>query len=277
MSEAVEQVEVLEGIYVGHATGRSTGATVVLCPGGAVVERGTGFPTSAGPVPIVPSAILYDLAVGDPAERPDEAMGYAAFEAASPGPAAEGSVGAGTGATVGKLLGRERAVKGGLGVAAARVGQLQVAALAAVNAFGDVVDPASGRLLAAPLGPEGGFVDSAAALARGTVPPGFGGTPPDPSTTLVVATNATLDKAAACRLAAAGSLGVARTIRPVHTRFDGDVVFSLATGQVQAPLEQVGALAADQVAQAIVRAVTLATGVAGVPAVSELPGPAADC
>jgi L-aminopeptidase/D-esterase-like protein len=313
-------LEVLEGIYVGHATGRSTGVTVVLCPEGAVVgadvrggatgtreldpcrpghlverahgiclaggsafglqaaggvmrfleERGAGFPTSAGRVPIVPTAVLYDLALGDARERPDEAMGYAACEAAGRDAPAEGSVGAGTGATVGKLLGRERATKGGLGMAAARSGRLLVAAVAAVNAFGDVVDPRSGRILAGPRVPGGGFADTAAALARGAVPPGFGAPPPDPSTTLVVvATNATLDKAAACRLAAAGSLGVARAVRPVHTRFDGDVVFALATGRVQAPVEQVGALAADQVAEAIVRAVRTATGRHGVPAAGD--------
>lgn len=315
-------IEVLEGIYVGHAGGRSTGVTVVLCPEGAVVgadvrggatgtreldpclpghlverahglclgggsafglgaaegvmrfleERGAGFPTSAGRVPIVPAAILYDLGVGDPRERPDAAMGYAACEAATRQALPEGTVGAGTGATVGKLYGMEHAVKGGVGAAAVRAGELMVAAIAAVNAFGDIVEPVSGRVVAGPRLPGGTFADTAAALGGGHRPRGFGGgTPPDPSTTLVaVLTNATLDKAAACRLAAAGSLGVARTVRPVHTRFDGDVVFALATGRVQAPVEQVGALAAEQVSAAILRAVRLATSLEGIPAVAEL-------
>lgn len=312
----------LDDVRIGHATGRSTGVTVVLCPDGAVAgvdlrggatgtrgidscrpghlaervhgiclaggsafglsaaggvmrwleERGIGFPTSAARVPIVPSAILYDLALGEATERPDEAMGYAACQDAGRGLAAEGSVGAGTGATVGKLLGREAATKGGVGAAARRESDLVVVAVAVVNAFGDVVDPGSGAILAGARRPEGGFADAADALKRGHVPPGFGAPIPcDPSTTLVViVTNGTLDGPGACRLAAAGSLGVARSIRPVHTRFDGDVVFALATGQVASPLEQVGALAADLVAEAVVRAVTTATGLGGIPALSEL-------
>ena len=318
--EAAAGPGVVEGVTVGHASGVSTGVTVVLCLGGAVAgvdlrggatgtrevdaclpghlvdrvhglclaggsafglaaaggvmrwleEQGAGFPTRAGRVPIVPGAILYDLAVGDPRDRPDEAMGYAACVAAGKGPVAEGSVGAGTGASVGKLFGMGRATKGGLGCASAGQGDLRVGVLAAVNAFGDVVDPASGRIVAGARDAEGRFADTAACLSRGAIPPGFGTPPPDPSTTLVVvATNAPLDKVQACRLAAAGSLGVARAIRPVHTRFDGDVVFAFATGLVQAPLEQVAALAADLTAEAILRAVNAATGLGGIPAASE--------
>ena len=314
-------LEILEGIFVGHAAGTSTGVTVILCPDGAIPgvdvrggatgtreldacrpghlvdrvhavclaggsafglaapdgvlrwleERGAGFLTSAGPVPIVPAAILYDLGVGDPAERPDAAMGYAACQAAGPGPPAEGSVGAGTGATVGKLRGRSSATKGGIGAAAARSGDLVVAALAAVNAFGDVVDPATGRILAGARAPDGNFLDTAASLRRGAAPPGFSAPGPDPSTTLVVvATNARLDKAEACRVAAAGSVGVARTVRPVHTRFEGDQVFTLATGRVRAGVEQVGALAADVTAEAILRGVRHASGLDGIPAASDL-------
>jgi len=310
-----------EGIYVGHATAGSTGATVILCPEGAVPgvdvrggatgtreldpcrpghlvkrvhgiclaggsafgldaaggvmrwleERGAGYPTAAGVVPIVPAAILYDLRVGDADERPDAEMGYRACQAASPGPVAEGSVGAGTGATVGKLFGPERCTKGGIGVASARAGDLRVWALAAVNAFGDVVQPSSGRILAGARRPRRGFADTAAMLRRGRAPAGFGAVPPDPSTTLVVvATNADLDRDAACRTAAAGSLGVARAVRPVHTGFDGDIVFVLATGKVRAGAEQVGALAADLTAEAIVRGVRLAAGLEGIPAAADL-------
>jgi L-aminopeptidase/D-esterase-like protein len=319
----------VEGILVGHATGRTTGATVVLCPGGAVAgvdvrggatgsreldpclpghlvqqvhgiclaggsafglaaaggamrwleEQGIGYPTRGGVVPIVPGAILYDLALGDPAERPDAEMGHAACVAAAPGLPASGSVGAGRAACVGKLFGLERAVKGGTGVAERRRGELAVAAVAAVNAFGDVVDPRTGEIVAGARDEDGGFADSAAAMAAGTVPAGFtvpagpgGGAPrPDPSTTLVVLfTNAALDRPSACRMAAAGSLGVARAVRPVHTRFDGDIVFTLATGAVEASQEQIGALAAEVTAEAILDGVRQAEGLEGVPAVRDL-------
>jgi L-aminopeptidase/D-esterase-like protein len=260
-----------------HAICLAGGSAFGLAAAGGVMrfleERGVGFLTSAGRVPIVPSAILYDLGIGDARERPDEAMGYAACVAASSRPPAEGSVGAGTGATVGKLRGRAHSTKGGIGFALARCGKLVVAALAAVNAFGDVVDPADGRILAGARTDDGGFLDSEAAMADGSTTLGFGGAPaPEPSTTLVVViTNARLDREAACRVAAAGSTGMCRAIRPVHARFDGDVVFALATGAVAAPLDQVCALAAPQVAAAIVRGVTQATGRRDIPAVMDLP------
>lgn len=312
------------GILTGHATGESTGVTVVLCPEGAVAgldlrggatgtrgldpclpghlvqrvhgiclaggsafglaatggvmrwleEQGKGFPTRAGVIPIVPGAILYDLALGDPRIRPDEAMGYAACEAAAPGLPQRGSVGAARGATVGKLFGKAHATKGGLGVAVHREGDLVVAALAAVNAFGDVVEPTTGRIIAGARRPQGGFADSASCLAAGTVPGGFGdpvdGTA-DPATTLVVlSTNALLSRAAASRMAAAGSLGVARAIHPVHTRFDGDIVFTLATGELEASAEQLGVLAARLTAEAILDGIRQATALDGVPGASEL-------
>lgn len=237
-------------------------------------EHGLGFPTRAGVVPIVPGAILYDLALGDPRIRPDEAMGYAACEAAGPGLPERGSVGAARGASVGKLFGKAHATKGGLGAASRREGDLVVTAIAAVNAFGDVIDPATGKILAGARKPEGGFADSAACMATGTAPGGFtvpAAEAPDPATTLVVlATNATLNRSGASRMAAAGSLGVARTITPVHTRFDGDIVFALATGEIEASAEQLGVLAAELTAQAILDGIRQATSVDGVPAASEL-------
>jgi L-aminopeptidase/D-esterase-like protein len=253
------------------------GSSFGLAAAGGVMrfleERGVGFPTAAGRVPIVPSAILYDLGVGEAGERPDEGMGYAACVAASSALPAEGSVGAGTGATVGKLRGRAHSTKGGVGHALARRGGLVVAALAVVNAFGDVVDPATGAVLAGARADGGGFLGSEAAMANGLLPLGFGGgRSPEPSTTLVVVmTNAHLDREAACRVAAAGSTGMCRAIRPVQARFDGDVVFALATGAERAALDQVTALAAGLVGEAIVRGVTQASGRHGIPAAAELP------
>jgi L-aminopeptidase/D-esterase-like protein len=260
-----------------HAICLAGGSSFGLAAAGGVMryleERGVGFPTSAGPVPIVPSAILYDLGVGDARERPDEAMGYAACVAATALPPAEGSVGAGTGATVGKVRGRAHSTKGGIGYALARRGRLVVAALAVVNAFGDVVDSATGAIVAGARADGGGFLDTEAAMADGVLPLGFGGgRPAEPSTTLVVVmTNAKLDRDAACRVATAGSTGMCRAIRPVHARFDGDVVFALATGVEGAPRDQVAALAAGLVAEAIVRGVRSASSRLGIPAATELP------
>ena len=260
-----------------HAICLAGGSAFGFAAAGGVIrfleERGVGFPTSAGRVPIVPSAILYDLGIGDASERPDEAMGYAACAAAGPAAPAEGSVGAGTGATVGKLRGRAHSTKGGIGLATARRGRLVVAALAAVNAFGDVVDPATGAIVAGARADGGRFLGSEASMANGLLPLGFGaGHPSEPSTTLaVVMTNARLDREAACRVAAAGSTGMCRAIRPVHARFDGDVVFALATGAEAASLDQVAALAAGLVAEAILRGVTEASGKHGIPAAAEFP------
>jgi len=260
-----------------HAICLAGGSAFGLAAAGGVMryleERGAGFATAAGPVPIVPSAILYDLGLGHARERPDEAMGYAACVAATSTPSPEGSIGAGTGATVGKLLGRSRSTKGGIGIAAARRDRLVVAALAVVNAFGDVVDPATGSVLAGARAEGGGFLGSERASGDGLIPLGFGGGPAcEPSTTLVVVmTNGQIDRDGAGRVAAAGSTGMCRVIRPVHARFDGDVVFALATGAEPASVDQVAALAAPLVAQAVVRGVTQATGRFGIPAAADLP------
>lgn len=206
-------------------------------------ESGVGFETPAARVPIVPAAALYDLAVGDPAARPGPEAGYAACLAAS-GEVPEGAVGAGTGATVAKLHGPERSVRGGLGSAARRDGDLVVGAVAAVNALGEVVGE-EGEVLAGALpDPEG---------PGEPLPAG----PPDPhnTTLVVVATNARLSKERVHLLALAGHDGIASAIRPAHTPWDGDAVFSLATGPVDAPQRAVESLAAKVVAEAIRRAV----------------------
>jgi L-aminopeptidase/D-esterase-like protein len=232
-------------------------------------ERGAGFRTGHTVVPHVAGAILYDLGVGDHRARPDRAMGYAAAAAARPGPVAEGNVGAGTGATVGKLHGAGRAMRGGIGCAGLTRDALAVAALVAVNAVGDVRDPSTGRLIAGTRdAPDGRrLIDTAAALAAGTPPPSFR---PVNTTIGVVATTAALDKAEATELARLGMDGFARALSPPHLPTDGDALFSLSVGAARADLAALGAAAADVVARAIVRAVTAATSLPGLPAARDL-------
>jgi len=235
-------------------------------------EKGIGFPGGVGKVPIVPAAILFDLGVGDWKVRPDASAGYAAARAASEGPVAEGSVGAGAGATVGKLHGLERAMKAGIGTASLRLpGGAVVAALVAVNALGDVVDPDSGKPLAGLRAKDGkalrGTIDSLVAGERPGRP-----LPGENTAIGVVATNVALTKSEATRVAQAGHDGLARSIRPVHTPWDGDTLFALSTGAVamDGAALVVGALAAEVVAQAVVRAVLRATGLPGLPAMADL-------
>jgi L-aminopeptidase/D-esterase-like protein len=235
-------------------------------------ERGIGFETGVARIPIVPAVILFDLRLGDPKRRPDAAMGYAAAEAAmlTDGLVAEGNVGAGTGATVGKLFGVECAMKAGIGCWTEEIAPgghrepVRISVLAAVNAFGDVRDPDTGRILAGVRVSKDSrdFADTAAALRAGYVRKGFA----DSNTVLVaVVTNARLTRLEAQRLAIMAATGVARVISPVHTRFDGDVVFALSVGEAQADVHALGAAAADAVARAIARGVTQAHGAGGVP------------
>ncbi|MBS0446090.1 MAG: P1 family peptidase [Proteobacteria bacterium] len=248
-----------------HAVLLSGGSAFGLDAAGGVMrwldERGIGVQVGPARVPIVPAAILFDLWVGDPRIRPDADAGYAACVAAGQGPVAEGNVGAGAGASVGKLHGIGRAMRGGIGHAALQVGGVTVAAMAAVNAMGDIVDPATGRLVAGARNADGtGLADTMERLRRGELPgpPAAGG-----ATTLgVVATDALLTKAEANKFAQMAHDGLARAIRPVHTPGDGDTVFGLATGAAgrHVPLAWLGALGADLMAEAIVRAVRAATG-----------------
>lgn len=290
----------VRGIRVGHWSDReaATGCTVVLCPGGTVgsgevrggapgtretdllrpgtlvaevnavlltggsafglaaadgvvrwlEERGIGFDAGVARVPIVPAAVLFDLDVGDPTVRPGPEEGYAACEAASE-EVAEGSVGAGTGATVAKLYGPERAVKGGVGTAARTEDGVTVGALAAVNAFGEVVD------------------DEGAPIAGALPGEGEPRSPwPVTSTTIaVVATDATLSRERAHLLAVASHDGLARAVRPAHTMWDGDTIFTLATGVTEAPQPMLERMAEEVLAEAIRRAVRRADSVAGIP------------
>jgi L-aminopeptidase/D-esterase-like protein len=232
-------------------------------------ERGVGFPTPGGLVPIVVGAVLYDLSIGRSDVRPDAAAGYEACRAAKGGRILQGSVGAGSGATVGKALGIERAVKGGIGTASERVDDVIVGALVAVNCFGEVVDPDSGGILAGPRDEKGGFLSTLDILRRPSrLAGGFTN-----STIGLVATNACLNREQAYRLAVMAHDGLSRAVRPAHTPVDGDVFFSLATGAVENPVDPItlGALAARAVERAIVGAVTEARGLAGVPSVGERP------
>lgn len=212
---------------------------------GWLEERGRGFPTSAAAVPIVPAAVIYDLAVGDAAVRPGPAMGRAAASAADPGPVGEGAVGAGCGATVGKMGGGGTGDPGGVGSWADPDRGPAVAALAVVNAFGDVLDEAGG-IVAGARGPEGRPLDTARTIREGERPPGFGsgtgarageatepgagGGPAENTTLGVVATDAALGKRALQVVARQAMNGLVRRIRPAGTPFDGDVVFALSTG-----------------------------------------------
>ncbi len=232
-------------------------------------QKGVGFPTGVAQVPLVPAAILFDLGIGKASARPTREMGEAAAAAANGGAVPEGSVGAGTGATVGKLLGMKHAVKSGIGTSSRMLaGGVVVAALAAVNAFGDVVDPRTSAVIAGTRRTETGFdfLDTAAAMERGAAHSGF---ERSNTTLVVVATNAQLSKVQATKLAQFGSLGVARTIRPVWTTFDGDLVMALSHGSQTADLNTMGVAAAEAVSEAILRSVRMARSLGGVPAIGE--------
>jgi L-aminopeptidase/D-esterase-like protein len=234
-------------------------------------ERGVGFKTNAGVVPIVPAAILFDLGFGgDPRIRPSADCGYRAAAAATNGPVVEGNVGAGAGATIGKM-GRRMPMKAGVGSAAIRLPDgLTVSAIVAVNAVGDIIDPETGRVVAGARNPNGSLADVRRLMRSGAVTE-----PPRPSentTIAVVATNARLTKAQANRMALMADDGLARAIVPSHTLGDGDTVFALATGRWSGEpnISLIGALAAEALADAIVRAATQATGLGGLPAARDL-------
>jgi L-aminopeptidase/D-esterase-like protein len=259
-----------------HAVVLSGGSAFGLAAADGVMryleERQIGFDVGVARVPIVPAAILFDLGVGGrPDVRPTAECGYRAAEGATTGPVAEGNVGAGAGATVGKLLGGGRAMKAGIGSAARELASgLIVAALVAVNAVGDVIDPSSGEVVAGARTEDGqGLVDVRNVIRGGFTSNNESGR----NTTLaVVATNALLDKAQINKVAQMAHDGLARAIFPAHTPWDGDVIFSLATGDYEGEggVLLIGALAADLVAEAVIRAVRAAEGIPGYPAVRDL-------
>jgi L-aminopeptidase/D-esterase-like protein len=238
-------------------------------------ERGVGFEAWGGNiVPIVIGAILFDLWIGDSSIRPGPDCGYAAAEAAKDGAVGEGSVGAGAGATVGRLAGLARAMKGGIGTASVTLPDgVVVGAIVAVNAVGDVVDPATGEIVAGIRAEDGsGFADARELIRSRS---GLEGGPGENTTIGVVATNATLTKAQATKMAQMAQDGLARAVYPAHTPWDGDTIFSLATGEIggEPNLIVIGAVAADVVAEAILNAVRSAEGLEGFPSVSDLAGP----
>jgi L-aminopeptidase/D-esterase-like protein len=236
-------------------------------------QRGVGVKFGGAVIPIVPAAILFDLGIGDGTIRPNADCGFAAAQGATTGPVSEGNVGAGAGATVGKMGGRNRAMKGGIGTSAIILPSgLVVAALVAVNARGDIVDPSTGQVIAGMRTEDGrGLVDVRKQIRGG----GSDHPPAEPlqhTTIGIVATNATLTKTQATKMAQMAHDGLARAIVPAHTSGDGDAIFALATGARTEPvvLDTVGALAADAMAEAIVRAVRAATSIPGFPAARDL-------
>jgi L-aminopeptidase/D-esterase-like protein len=226
-------------------------------------KRGIGYDAGVARVPIVPGAILFDLGIGSAHVRPTREMGEKAALAANAGPVAEGNVGAGAGATVGKIFGMKQAMKSGIGTASLTLGNgVVVAAVVAVNPLGDVIDPANGQIVAgarkSPTSRE--FANSAAIMRHGLNPPRGGHT-----VIGIVATNARLDRVQTNKLAALGSLGVARTISPVNTMADGDITFAISLGKERASVDEVGVAAAEAMAMAVLRAVRSAKTAGGVP------------
>ena len=263
---AVEQV---------HAILLAGGSAFGLDAAGGVMrwleEQGVGVQVGPVRVPIVPAAILFDLFIGDASIRPDAAAGHAACVAASTQPSAQGNVGAGAGATVGKLFGIERAMKGGIGCASVTVNGVTVAALVAVNAVGDVVDPATGAVVAGARSVDGGsMIGTTRAILEGAV---LAQLMPGSATSIgVVATDAVIDKVQANKIAQMAHDGLARSIDPVHTQTDGDTLFALGTGSsgIKVHTTVLGTLAAVVVARAVLNAVRAAEAIGG-PGLPSLP------
>jgi len=238
-------------------------------------EEGIGFETGATRVPIVPAAVIFDLALGSADIRPDAEMGYRAAQSANVEDDRMGNVGAGMGATVGKILGMQHAMKSGLGTASMEIGGgIIVGAVVAVNAFGDVISPQTGAILAgarsAKMGPvkigaEGEFADTVHVMK--TLPGRTVMKLATRANTVIgaVATNAKLSKTEATKVAQMAQDGLARTIRPAHTMLDGDTIFALSTGSKKADLSTVGAFAAEVMAAAILRAAKAAQSAGGLP------------
>ncbi|MEJ2586034.1 MAG: P1 family peptidase [Deltaproteobacteria bacterium] len=259
--DPVNLVEKIHGIVLtgGSAFGLDATAGVMHY----LEERGVGFDTTVANVPIVCGAVLFDLALGDPMVRPDGDMGYQACANAQGFTLSEGNVGAGAGATVGKLLGMERAMKSGLGAYGLQAGEVKIGALVAVNCLGDVIDPATGEVLAGVLAEDGNSILNTEEIMIRNIASaqniGFSS-----NTTLgIVATNVILTKAQATKVASMAHNGYARAIRPSHTMVDGDTIFAVSTGQIPADISVVGMLAARVVEQAVLRAVRQAEPLLG--------------
>jgi L-aminopeptidase/D-esterase-like protein len=265
----------LNTVEVVHAVLLSGGSAFGLDAAGGVMrwldERGIGVPVGPVRVPIVPAAVLFDLTLGDGSIRPDANAGYTACVAASTDAPAEGNVGAGAGAVVGKLFGFDRAMKGGIGAASVTVDGITVGAIVAVNATGDVIDPATGRLVAGARSADGlRLHGSTRAMLQGELPTHMA---VGAATTLgVVATDAVITKSQANKIAQMAHDGLARSINPVHTQSDGDTLFALGTGETgrTANITVLGTLAAEVVAQAVLSAVRAAESLPSLPACRDI-------
>lgn len=226
-------------------------------------ERGIGYDVGVTKVPIVAGAVLFDLAAGDSKCRPDKKMGYEACLNSEAGKFSEGSAGAGTGATVGKILGMDKAMKGGLGIFCIKTDRLYVGAVVAVNCLGDVIDPETGKILAGAYSyKDKMFINTEMAMMESLKKEN---NPFTGNTTIgAVITNGRLTKAGANKVASMAHNGYARSIRPAHTMHDGDTIFTLATGEVDADVNQIGVLAAKAVEQAVVNGVRKASELYGI-------------
>ena len=243
-------------------------------------ERGVGFDVRVARVPIVPAAILFDLGIGRADVRPDAEMGYQACQNASADPPAEGNIGAGTGATVGKIIGMAGAMKSGIGTASLEIGSgVIVGAIAAVNVFGDVVDPDTGQIVAGArvvqkgpvkIGKGPYFADTLCVMETLIGRTVLGFMSRENTAIGVVATNAKLNKEQINKVAQMAQDGLARTVRPAHTMLDGDTIFALATGEKKADVNIVGAFAAEVFAEAVLRGVRAAKPAAGLPCAAEV-------
>jgi len=253
---------------------------VVLAGGSAfgldayLEEKNIGFNTGVAKVPIVSAAILYDLDIGRSDVRPDAEMGYRAASIASTNVPAEGNVGAGTGAAVGRILGKKTSMKSGLGTASLEANGVVVGAIVAVNAWGDVIDPQSGEIVAGArstnvgplkIGPQGDFANTLEMMKTLLGRTAVGVATKSNTVIGVVATNAKLTKTEATKVAQMAQDGLARAIRPSHTMLDGDTIFALSTGTKKVNVSTVGAFAAEVMSQAILRAVQKANSAGGLP------------
>jgi len=232
-------------------------------------EQGYGFDVGVGVVPIVPGAILFDLPVGRADVRPDNAMGYQACLNATDNLTETGNIGAGTGASVGKIKGCDLCMKGGLGTASRKIGDLIVGAIVAVNCYGDIIDPKTGNIIAGVLSEDkkrfAGTMNIISSVAKGSDNAFAGNT-----TIGCIATNANFTKAGATKVAMMAHDGFARAINPIHTMFDGDTIFCMATGQVESDPTTVGAIAAEVMTEAILNGIKAAESAYGIPGYKEI-------
>jgi L-aminopeptidase/D-esterase-like protein len=263
-TDALNPVNLIQGV---HAVYLGGGSAYGLAGADGVMawceENGRGFDVKVGIVPIVPSAVLFDLPVADYHSRPDKAMGYQACINATSNESRCGNVGAGMGASVGKTNGMEFAMKGGLGTASMKCGDVVIGAIVAVNCLGDVIDPTTGKIIAGVLNEDktdfAGTINIYKELISQGIQPKLSNT-----TIGAIATNAALTKAQAKKVSMMAHDGFARVINPIHTLHDGDTIFTLSTGKQEADISIIGALAAEVMATAVLRAVRSAETMFGI-------------